>query len=108
MVGRRQPDAGRGDPADRVVQPDTRTAVGPGGDHPAQPLPGAGLGLGARLQRPAVDLGVVGSGAGVWLVAYTIPAVRETAEVYVTLNLAIAATFLFAAASNSGAAATTG
>ncbi len=45
-----------------------------------------------------VDLGVVGSGAGIWLVAYTIPAVRETAEVYVSLNLAIAATFLFAAA----------
>ena len=45
-----------------------------------------------------VDLGVVGSGAAIWLVAYTIPAVRETAEVYVALNLAIAATFLFAAA----------
>jgi diguanylate cyclase (GGDEF)-like protein len=45
-----------------------------------------------------VDLGVVGSGAAIWLAAYTIPAVRETAEVYVTLNLAIAATFLFAAA----------
>ncbi len=45
-----------------------------------------------------VDLGVVGSGAVIWLAAYTIPAVRETAEVYVTLNLAIAATFLFASA----------
>lgn len=43
-----------------------------------------------------VDLGVVGSGAGVWLVAYTIPVVRETPDVYVTLNLTIAATFLFA------------
>jgi diguanylate cyclase (GGDEF)-like protein len=45
-----------------------------------------------------VDLGVVGSGAAIWLAAYTIPVVRETAEVYVTLNLAIAATFLFASA----------
>ena len=45
-----------------------------------------------------VDLGVVGSGAAVWLVACTIPAVRETSEVYVSLKLAIAATFLFAAA----------
>ena len=45
-----------------------------------------------------VDLGVVGSGAAIWLVAYTIPAVRETTEVYVSLNLAIASTFLFAAA----------
>ncbi len=45
-----------------------------------------------------VDIGVVGSGAGVWLVLFTIPIVRETLDVYVTLNLAIAATFLFAAA----------
>lgn len=45
-----------------------------------------------------VDLGVVGSGAGVWLAAFTIPIVRETIDVYVTLNLTIAATFFFAAA----------
>ena len=45
-----------------------------------------------------VDLGVICSGAAIWLVACTIPAVRETSEVYVSLNLAIAATFLFAAA----------
>ncbi len=45
-----------------------------------------------------VDLGVVGAGAAIWLVAYTIPAVRETGEVYVSVNLAIVATFLFAAA----------
>lgn len=45
-----------------------------------------------------VDIGVVGAGAGVWLAAFTIPAIRETSDAYVTLNLAIAATFLFASA----------
>ena len=45
-----------------------------------------------------VDAGVVGAGAGVWLVAFTIPAVRDTVDVYITLNFAIVATFLFAAA----------
>ncbi len=45
-----------------------------------------------------VDAGVVGAGAGVWLVAFTIPVVRDTVDVYVTLNFAIVATFLFAAA----------
>ena len=45
-----------------------------------------------------VDLGVVGSGVGVWLVAFLVPAVRASVDVYVTLNLSIVATFLFAAA----------
>jgi diguanylate cyclase (GGDEF)-like protein len=45
-----------------------------------------------------VDAGVVGAGAGVWLAALMIPAVRDAVDVYVTLNLAIVATFLFAAA----------
>ncbi len=45
-----------------------------------------------------VDIGVVGAGAGIWLAAFTIPAVRETLDVYVSLNLSIVATFLFAAA----------
>jgi diguanylate cyclase (GGDEF)-like protein len=45
-----------------------------------------------------VDMGVVGSGVGVWLVAFTVPAVRDTVDVYIALNLAIAATFMFASA----------
>ncbi len=45
-----------------------------------------------------VDIGVVGAGAGVWLATFTIPAVRESVDTYVTLNLSIVATFLFAAA----------
>jgi diguanylate cyclase (GGDEF)-like protein len=45
-----------------------------------------------------VDIGAVGSGAGVWLVAITIPAVRASEAANVGLNLAIAAVFLFAAA----------
>jgi diguanylate cyclase (GGDEF)-like protein len=47
-------------------------------------------------KRP--DVGVVGSGAAVWLVAYTIPAIRHSIEAQVSLNLAIASIFIFAAA----------
>ncbi len=46
----------------------------------------------------SVDIGVVGSGVGVWLAAFMIPAVRESVDLYVTINLTIVATFLFAAA----------
>ena len=45
-----------------------------------------------------VDIGVVGSGAAVWMVAMTIPAVRASEAANIGLNLAIAAVFLFAAA----------
>ncbi len=45
-----------------------------------------------------VDAGVVGSGAGIWLAAFMIPAVRDSVDAYVTLNFTIVATFLFAAA----------
>jgi diguanylate cyclase (GGDEF)-like protein len=45
-----------------------------------------------------VKIGVVSAGAGVWLAGFAIPVVRETVDFYVTLNLSIIATFLFAAA----------
>jgi diguanylate cyclase (GGDEF)-like protein len=47
-------------------------------------------------ERP--DLGVVGSGAAIWLVAFSIPAIRHSPEAQVSLNLAIASVFIFAAA----------
>ncbi len=45
-----------------------------------------------------VDLGVVGAGAAIWLLFYTLPAFRQTPDAELTLNLAIAATYIFAAA----------
>ena len=109
VVGRRQSDAGRRDPADR-----DRANLAPGlavmlavtllNMSPALIWASARACNGFR-----VDLGVVGSGAAIWLAAYTIPAVRETAEVYVTLNLVIASPPSSSPPpSNSGAAATTG
>ena len=45
-----------------------------------------------------VDLGVVGSGPTVWLLAYLIPAIHDTPRAQLALNFAIVALFIFAAA----------
>jgi diguanylate cyclase (GGDEF)-like protein len=45
-----------------------------------------------------VDLGVVGSGCAIWLVAFTFPAFRETPAAQLSLNLFIAAVFVVNAA----------
>jgi len=45
-----------------------------------------------------VDIGVVGAGAALWLLAYTIPAVRETPDLQIALNLSFASVYIFAAA----------
>ncbi len=50
------------------------------------------------LDDRRVDLGVVGAGAGIWLVAYSLPVVRDTPDAQIALNLSIASVYMFAAA----------
>ncbi len=50
------------------------------------------------VSRRRVDLAVVGSGAVLWLLAFAMPVFRENPGAQLSLNLAIVAAFLFAAA----------
>ncbi|CAN5245477.1 GGDEF domain-containing protein [soil metagenome] len=45
-----------------------------------------------------VDLGIVGSGLAVWVVAYVVPAIQDTPRAQLSLNFTIVAVFIFAAA----------
>jgi len=50
------------------------------------------------VNRRRVDFAIVGGGAVIWLIAYAMPAFRETARYQVGLNLVVVSVFLFAAA----------